>query len=360
MKEENLFLKNYKNLKVLITGTTGFKGSWLAFWLQELGAKVVGIGLRPEKNFILYESLNLRKRTNQYFFDICNFNKLDAVIKKEKPDIIFHLAAQSIVSTSFKNPLDTFNTNIIGSANVLESFRLNNIHSLVYVTSDKCYLNLNKKKRYKETDPLGGLDNYSSSKASAELIFMSYFNNYFNKKKYLNVASARAGNVIGGGDMKENRIIPDIIRALYYKKKLKLRHANATRPWQHVLECIYGYLLLGHKLLNDDLKIKTVPNWNFGPKIKNQTTVEYITNEFLKNWGKNNLKISKKESKRFFETKFLSLNIQKAKKELNWQPRLDLKSTINLTADWYKHYFKYKNNKIEFYTNEQIQYFLDK
>ena len=134
MKEENLFLKNYKNLKVLITGTTGFKGSWLAFWLQELGAKVVGIGLRPEKNFILYESLNLKKRINQYFFDICNFNKLDAVIKKEKPDIIFHLAAQSIVSTSFRNPLDTFNTNIIGSANVLESLRLNNIHNLVYVT----------------------------------------------------------------------------------------------------------------------------------------------------------------------------------------------------------------------------------
>ena len=360
MKNKNLFLKSYKNLKVLVTGTTGFKGSWLAFWLQELGAKVVGVGLRPEKNFILFDSLNLKKRINQNFFNICNFAKLNTIIKKEKPDIIFHLAAQSIVSNSFRYPLDTFNTNIIGSANVLESFKLNNIPYLVYVTSDKCYLNLNKKKHYKESDPLGGLDNYSSSKASAELIFMSYFNNYFNKKKYLNVASARAGNVIGGGDMKENRIIPDIIRSLYYKKKLMLRHAKATRPWQHVLECIGGYLLLGHKLINNDLKINTVPNWNFGPKIRNQTTVEFITNEFLKNWGKSNLRISKSGSKGFFESKFLSLSIQKAKNELNWNPKLDLKSTINLTANWYKYYFKNNNKKIEFYTNEQIQYFLDK
>ena len=174
MKKNNSFLKSYKNLRVLITGTTGFKGAWLSFWLNKIGAKVIGIALKPEKNSILFKSLKLDKKIQQYYFDITNFKKLNEIIKLKKPDIIFHLAAQSIVSNSFKDPLNTFKTNILGSANVLESFRINKIPSLVYITSDKCYLNLDKKKEYKETDILGGIDNYSSSKASAEIIFSSY------------------------------------------------------------------------------------------------------------------------------------------------------------------------------------------
>ena len=194
----------------MVTGSTGFKGAWLCNWLIMLGAKVIGVGLRPEKDSIIFDSLKLNKKIKQYFFDIKNFNKINSVLKKEKPDIVFHLAAQSIVSLSYKNHLETFGTNVIGSSNVLESVRINKIPHLVYITSDKCYLNLDKTKSYKETDVLGGLDNYSSSKASAELIFSSYFNSYC-KGDFLSIASARAGNVIGGGDFKKDRIVPDVV-----------------------------------------------------------------------------------------------------------------------------------------------------
>jgi len=199
-----------------VTGSTGFKGAWLCFWLAQLGAKVSGVGLRAEKDSIAFKSLDLDKKIKQYYFDITNFKKLDNIIKKKKPNIVFHLAAQSIVSLSYKEPIKTFQTNIIGSANVLESVKRNKIKGLVFITSDKCYLNVNKKTSYKETDILGGLDNYSSSKASAEIIFHSYFKSY-DKNKYLSAASARAGNVIGGGDLKKDRIVPDVIRGLISK-----------------------------------------------------------------------------------------------------------------------------------------------
>ena len=359
MKNKNSYLKSFKNLKVLITGTTGFKGSWLAFWLKDLGANIVGVALKPEKDSLLFKNLNLEKKIKQYYFDICNFKKLNYVIKKERPDIVFHLAAQSIVSNSFNFPLETFKTNIIGSANVLEAYRANSVPYLVYISSDKCYLNLNKEKNFKESDSLGGFDNYSSSKASAEMIFSSYFYNYFKKKNFLTVASARAGNVIGGGDMKKNRIIPDIVKALKDKKKiLVLRDPKATRPWQHVLECINGYLLLGHNLLSKNLKINVIPSWNFGPKNTNRTSVENISQTFIKNWGKNKLKLNNSKTRKFYESKYLSLNINKAKKELNWEPRLNLEDTINLTVNWYKNFFN-ENKNIEFYTKRQIDYFLD-
>ena len=356
--KNNSFLKSYKNLRVLITGSTGFKGAWLSFWLNEIGAKVIGVALKPEKNSILFKSLKLDKKIQQYYLDITNFKKLNEIIKKKRPDIIFHLAAQSIVSNSFKDPLNTFKTNILGSANLLESFRINNIPNLVYITSDKCYLNLDKKKNYKETDILGGIDNYSSSKASAEIIFSSYFNSYFIKEKNLSLVSARAGNVVGGGDMKDNRIVPDIIKSLINKKRLILRNPKATRPWQHVLEPLSGYLLVGHKLLNNELKNDILPSWNFGPKTKNCKNVEFITRIILRNWKKPNLKFSVNDKKNYHESKFLSLNIGKAKKELNWEPRLNLKETFKLTADWYKSYFENKN--IEQFTSKQIEFFLKK
>ena len=212
------FLELYKNKKILVTGSSGFKGSWLCFWLHLLKANVVGISLKIDIQAKLFNALGLKKKIIQYNVDIKNFKKLNNIIKKEKPDIIFHLAAQSIVSESFKNPLSTFNTNIIGSANVLESVRKNRIKNLVFITSDKCYLNVEKKKGYKENDKLGGHDNYSSSKASAELIFDSYSSSFF-KNDYLQHATARAGNVIGGGDFKINRILPDIIKSLKQNHK---------------------------------------------------------------------------------------------------------------------------------------------
>ena len=254
--------------------------------------------------------------------------------------------------------MNTFQTNILGSANVLESFRINKIPNLVYITSDKCYLNLDKKKDYKETDILGGIDNYSSSKASAEIIFSSYFNSYFTEEKNLSLVSARAGNVVGGGDMKANRIVPDIVRSLKNKKGLILRNPKATRPWQHVLEPLSGYLLVGHKLINNQLKNHILPTWNFGPRTKNCKNVEFITKIILSNWKKTNFKFKINDKKNYHESKFLSLNIEKAKKELNWEPRLNLIETFKLTVDWYKHYFE--NKKIEQFTNQQIEFFLKK
>ncbi len=357
MKKNNSFLKSYKNLKVLVTGSTGFKGAWLSNWLFLLGSKVVGVGLKPEKDSVIFSSLNLNKKINQYFIDIKNFNKINDIIKKEKPDIIFHLAAQSIVSFSYKNPLETLGTNIIGSANILESVRINKIPNLVYITSDKCYLNLDKAGSYKESDILGGLDNYSSSKASAELIFASYFHSYF-KKDFLSIASARAGNVIGGGDFKKDRIVPDVIKSLKNGRKILLRNPNATRPWQHVLEPLSGYLILGHKLMKKELKSNLMPHWNFGPHKKNCKKVHSIVRLLIKEWGEKKQKIVFKRNKNFHESQLLSLNIEKAKKELLWEPRLTLNETVKFTIDWYKYYFL--DSRAEDISNYQIDYYTDK
>lgn len=357
MKTANRHLSEFKNLKVLVTGSTGFKGAWLSNWLNILGSKVTGVGLPPEKNSILFKELNLEKKIQQYYFDITNFNKFNNLIKKTKPDIIFHLAAQSIVSQSYLNPLETFRSNIIGSANVLETFRINRIPSLVYITSDKCYLNLDKNRSYKETDRLGGLDNYSSSKASAEILFYSFFNSYFKSNKKLSLGSARAGNVIGGGDFKENRIIPDFFKSIKNKKKLILRNPNATRPWQHVLEPLSGYLKLSDLLLNKKINSKIYPSWNFGPYKKNCKKVIEMVDMFYKHTNiKKNLKILKKSN--FKESSLLSLNIEKAKREITWEPRLSVKECVQLTSDWYTSY--YSGMDTEKITNDQIEYYLSK
>ena len=357
MNKNISFLKSYKNLKVLVTGSTGFKGSWLCEWLLLLGSKVIGVGLKPEKGSIIFESFKLNKKIKQYFIDIRNFSKVNSIIKKEKPDIIFHLAAQSIVSHSYSHPLETVETNILGSTNILESVRKNKISNLVYITSDKCYLNLNKLGSYKESDVLGGLDNYSSSKAGAEIIFRSFFDSYF-KNEFLSVASARAGNVIGGGDLKNNRIVPDVIKSLKNKKKILLRNPNSTRPWQHVLEPLSGYLILGHKLIERKLKSNLVPSWNFGPHKKNCKKVSEIVKLLISEWGDTKNKIIVKKNKKFHESHLLSLNINKAKKELNWQPRLTLNETIKFTVDWYKSYFL--NKEVEDISQLQIDYFTKK
>ena len=341
----------------MITGSTGFKGAWLANWLLMLGAKVVGVGLKPEKDSIIFSSMELNKRINQYFVDIKNFNKINHIIKKEKPDIIFHLAAQSIVSLSYKNPLETFGTNVVGSTNILEAVSINKVPHLVYITSDKCYLNLDKRGSYKETDILGGLDNYSSSKASAELVFSSYSHSYY-KKDFLSIVSARAGNVIGGGDFKKDRIIPDVIKSLKNGRKIILRNPNATRPWQHVLEPLSGYLTLGHKLMNRELKSSLIPSWNFGPHKKNCKKVIFIARLFVEEWEEKKQIITYRKNKNFHESQLLSLNIQKAQKELSWKPRLTLDETVKFTVDWYKSYFL--DNKSEDISNYQTEYYIDK
>tara|TARA_B100000029_G_C17572512_1_gene957113 strand:+ start:782 stop:1855 length:1074 start_codon:yes stop_codon:yes gene_type:complete len=357
MTIKNNFLLDYKKIKVLVTGSTGFKGSWLCFWLNSIKSKVIGVGLRPEKNSILFKSLDLDKKIKQYYIDITDFNKLNSIIKKEKPDIIFHLAAQSIVSESFINPLPTIKTNVMGSANILESVKINKIPSLVYITSDKCYLNIEKNSSYKESDELGGYDNYSSSKAAAEILFHSYHNSYF-KKKYLSHGTARAGNVIGGGDTKKNRIIPDIINSLEKNKKIYIRSPNSTRPWQHVLEPLSGYLKLGSKLMNKEIRGTINPNWNFGPHKHNCKKVSEILNRVINLWGKKNYQIIIDKNKKFKESKLLSLNIKKARQEIKWNPRLSLNEALNLTVSWYKNY--YQSKSIVSLTEEQIEFYLEK
>jgi len=376
----------YKNLKIIVTGSTGFKGSWLCLWLSSLNAKVIGIALRPEKSSIIFNKMKLGNKIKQIYLDINNFQKLNEVIKKEKPDIIFHLAAQSIVSLSFSQPLQTMNTNIIGSANILEVVRINKIKNLVYITSDKCYLNddrstayyendilggedpysgskdkcyLNddRSTAYYENDILGGEDPYSGSKASAELIFQSYFKSYFNFKKKLSYATTRAGNVIGGGDMKKDRIVPDVIKSLQNKTPLFIRNPHATRPWQHVLEPLSGYLTLGSLLINQKLSKSTKPNWNFGPGTSSCKTVLEVVKKIISLWGTKK-KIHIIKNTKFKEAKLLMLSSKKAKKELNWSPRLSFDETIQMTVDWYKSLF-YKE-KIEEVTIDQIEYFLSK
>lgn len=357
MNKKNNFLKSFNNRKVLVTGSTGFKGSWLCFWLHKLNAKVVGIGLKPEKNEIIFKSLKIKNKIKQYYLNINDFRKLNKVIKKEKPSIVFHLAAQSIVSEGYKDPLNTFETNLIGSSNLLESCRINKIKNLVYITSDKCYLNEGKKARYTEKDILGGEDPYSASKAGAEIIFHSYLKSFYLNKKKINFASGRAGNVIGGGDMKKDGIIPDIIRSIKLKKKLVIRNPKFVRPWQHVLEAISGYLMLGHLLMKKRLNSSHYPSWNFGPKNTKSKTVMQLVKEFFKSWGiKKDFKLLK--SNQFKEAKLLVLDSKKANKELRWKSRLTFKETLSLTVEWYKNYLLKKN--LEKLTISQINYYLNK
>ena len=345
----------YNKLKVLVTGSTGFKGSWLSFCLNSLNSNVIGLGLQPEKNSILFESLKLKKSIKQYICDIRNFNKLNQVIKKEKPDIVFHLAAQSIVSSSFKDPHETFDINVNGSLNLLESCRINNIKNIVFITSDKCYQNNEWIWSYRENDLIKGDDPYSASKSAAEIIFNSYYKSFFNNNKYIKYASARAGNVIGGGDMKKDRIIPDLIRFLNSKKNIQIRNPQSTRPWQHVLEPIYGYLLLGDRLLNCKLEKKIMPNWNFGPNAENCKKVIEVSKLVKKYWGEKEKKIIIKSNKSFKESNLLMLCNDKAKIELNWKPKLSIEESIKLTVEWYKAYYT-KKNMLEF-TDQQLNYF---
>lgn len=353
----NKILSIYNNKKIVVTGSTGFKGSWLCFWLHLLNANIVGISLKPEKDSILYKKLSIEKKIKQYFINIQDSKKLDKVIKKEKPDLIIHLAAQSIVSLGYKDPKTTIKTNVIGSLNILESVRKNNIKNLIYITSDKCYLNKDDKTIYLESDRLGGEDLYSASKASAEIIFEAYIKSFFSNNKKINFATTRAGNVIGGGDMKKDRIIPDIIKSLIKKNKLTIRNPNAVRPWQHVLEPLHGYLILGNYLMSNKLNSKIVPNWNFGPNIKNIKSVNEILNKLLKLWGQKK-KIIFKNNKKFKEVNFLMLNSNKAKKEISWRPKLNFSDTMKLTVDWYKSFYKKEN--LESITKKQIEFFLKK
>lgn len=353
----NELKKFYKNKKILITGNTGFKGSWLTMILNSLGSKTYGYSLYETSRPNLYKILKLNKKIKFIKGDIRDLNSLRSTINKFKPEIIFHLAAQSLVKESYKNPHFTVSTNSGGSTNILESCRLSkSIKSLVFITSDKCYENVEWIWGYRENDRLGGYDAYSASKASAENIFSAYLESFFKKKK-IGAASVRAGNVIGGGDWSKDRIIPDIIRSISNKKKLLIRNPNSTRPWQHVLDPLLGYIILGMKIYKNN---NYSGAWNFGPSNTAVYTVKDVVSQISLNLGikKNKFIIKNKNNNEFKEAKLLKLNCDKASEYINWKPKLSSKESIELTCDWYKSYLNKKNMFTE--TQNQINTFLSK
>ena len=344
----------YKNKKVLVTGATGFKGAWLCYWLVMLGAKVYGIGYNPNKNKNLFYSLKLSKKIKLKLFDIRNKKKLESFVKTSKPTIVFHLAAQPLILESYKKPFLTYTVNTLGTLNILETVRNNNtIKSLLCITSDKCYESNNSTKGFKETDKLGGEDPYSGSKASAEIMIGTYQKSFFNEKK-CGIASARAGNVIGGGDWSENRLIPDSINSIMKNKTIYIRNPNFNRPWQHVIEPLYGYLILAKKIYKEPKRYSGP--WNFGTKKNTVTNVLKIVKAIVKFWGKG--KINFKKNQKYYEQTNLQLNINKSKKFLKWEPKYSIIKSIHVTVNWYKKVLVEKYS-VENITTEQIQNYMN-
>lgn len=321
--------KFYKNKKVLITGHTGFKGSWLSIFLKYLGAKIYGVSLKNRDRYSIFNQCGLEKRIKSKYVDISYFDNLESIIKKFKPDIIFHLAAQSLVIEGINNPKYTFENNINSTINVLEILKKYPfINSSLIITSDKVYKK--SKKSLNEFDELGGIDPYSASKSCCELIINSYRTMYkTNGLRYC--ATARAGNVIGGGDNSPNRLVPDIFRSVRSKKVLTIRNPNHIRPWQHIFDPLYGYLILVKKNFKSG---KLSDSWNFGPKTSHHKTVKDVVNSFSS--LNNNFKLKFYNNNNYSESNCLKLNSFKAKKYLNWQSKFSFSETIKLTADQYQ------------------------
>lgn len=353
--------KFFKNKKILITGHTGFKGSWLSQMLLNWGANIIGIALRPSTNPSLFYLLDIKKQINNYFADIRDFKKIKEIILKEKPEIVFHLAAQPLVRDSYDDPLYTFETNIIGTANILEAIKeVGGVKSAIIITTDKVYEEKGRASCYKESDKLGGYDPYSSSKAGAEIVINSYIKSFFNPRNYKKhhktlIVSARSGNVIGGGDWQKDRIMPDIVRAAFEKnEKIVIRNPNSIRPWQYVLEPLYGYLILAKKLYEGEKNFSGA--WNFGPKEKNYLTVRRLVEKTLKMLKRGSYVIKRDPTKH--EADFLRLDISKAKTILGWRPTFDINQTLKLTLDWYRSFYNKEN--VVVITNQQIKLFFEK
>ena len=336
----DLFNGAFKNKTVLVTGHTGFKGSWLSIWLNEMGANVVGYSLSPytdKDNFVLAE---LDKKMESVLGDIRDFKKLKEIFDYHKPEVVFHLAAQPLVRLSYEYPMETYEQNIMGTVNVLECVRKSSfVKACVLITTDKCYENKEWVWGYRETDRLGGFDPYSSSKAACEIVASAYRNSFFSNidNEGAGIATVRAGNVIGGGDWSKDRIIPDCIRALENNMPINVRNPKSTRPWQHVLEPLGGYLLLASKLLSE--KGNYADAWNFGPEYNSIVPVSVVVDTLLKHWGSGSWKdIQKENSTAVHESTLLSLDCTKAKSFLGWQPQLTLDDALKMTVDWYKSY----------------------
>ena len=349
---QNLFCGVYKNRKVLITGHTGFKGSWLAFWLSQMGADVLGFALEPDTNPNHYSMLDLP--IESVIGDIRDIANLTRVFDRFQPEIVFHLAAQSLVRRSYDDPVETFKTNVMGTVNIFEACRrTSTVRAVINVTSDKCYENREWLWGYRENDPMGGYDPYSASKGCSELVTSAYRNSFFNlaeyeRKHYTLLASARAGNVIGGGDWAKDRIMTDMMKAVSNGNKLFIRNPRATRPWQHVLEPLSGYLLLGQKLLEG--KKEFAEGWNFGPNDDEAIPVLQMVKQMRKTWNRIDYQIEQDENNPH-EADLLKLDCSKARMKLNWKGAWNRRTTFAKTAEWYRSY--YENQHV--ITQEQLR-----
>ncbi len=345
----------WKGRKVLLTGHTGFKGGWLSLWLQSLQADVIGIALDHLHDKSLYEIARVGAGMTSLRQDIRDRESLARLFTRYEPEIVIHLAAQPLVRYSYRHPVETWETNVMGSINVLEAVRqVSSVRSVIMVTSDKCYLNREWEWGYRETDHLGGYDPYSSSKAATELLTAAWRNSFFQDDNAVAVASVRAGNVIGGGDWAEDRLLPDIVRAFSSGEELNIRYPDAVRPWQHILEPLHGYLMLAEKLYHQ--AGEGAQAWNFGPDVGDTRSVKWIVEKISSIWGtETNWRVD--ESKQPHEAGLLSLDCSRARKSLGWQPRWNLEQALERIVDWHqaeiagKDMFDFSLQQIQDYIN---------
>lgn len=333
----------YKNKTVLVTGHTGFKGSWLSIWLKELGANVIGYSLEPYTEKDIYVLSNLKNKITSIIGDIRDREKLEKVFEEYKPEYVFHLAAQPIVIESYIDPVYTHETNIMGTINVLECIRkYESVKVGIFITSDKCYENKEQFWGYRENDSLGGLDPYSASKGASEIVINSYRHSFMNANNFNEhkkaISSVRAGNVIGGGDWQKNRIIPDCIKALENNESIYLRNPKSIRPWQYVLEPLRGYILLGEKMTKNPQQFSS--SFNFAPNLDSVVTVEKLADLVVGYYGNGNIEKNLTSDNSYYESKVLNLDISKSYFMLDWYPKLNIAETVNYTIDWYKNYNK--------------------
>jgi CDP-glucose 4,6-dehydratase len=331
------FTRFYKGKRVLVTGHTGFKGGWLTAWLKLLGADIIGFALPPDTEPNLFSAAGIAGSMTSLFGDVTDLSAVSSVFEHYNPQIVIHAAAQAIVRRSYRQPVQTYATNIMGTVHVLDAARQTpSVRSVVIVTSDKCYENRERSAGYREDDAMGGADPYSSSKGAAELVTAAYRRSFFGHNGRAAVASARAGNVIGGGDWCEDRLVPDIVRGIVSGSPIIIRRPDSIRPWQHVLEPVGGYLLLGQQLFDGGFAYADA--WNFGPPEGDAIPVVELAQRVISTWGKGILKIES-DSAAPHEAQFLRLNCDKARRQLGWHPALNLDQTIAWTIEWYRRFY---------------------